>query len=207
VAIIDAVRVVYASYSDLSSSIRVVILMMVMTGIAYPLVLTGIGQGIFPFQSNGSIFTLNGKDAVGSILIAQEFTSPKFLNTRPAAQTASGVDPHITPVDAFAQAANVSKATGIPINTILTLIELNIERNRIENLIVFAPHYVNAEYRNEDTPMLRANNLLRTSNFIICVIPGHKRRSIGILSAEGRKVIFHSPSHYDFGCLEQVNKS
>jgi K+-transporting ATPase ATPase C chain len=114
-----------------------------MTGIAYPLILTGIGQGIFPFQSNGSMITMDGKDAVGSILIGQEFTSPKFLHTRPASQTASGVDPHITPETAIAQAANVSKATGIPINTILTLIELNIERNRIENLIVFAPHYVN----------------------------------------------------------------
>jgi len=158
---------------NLSSSIRVVILMMLMTGIAYPLILTGIGQGIFPFQSNGSMVTMNGKDAVGSILIGQEFSSPKFLHTRPAAQTASGVDPHITPEYAFAQAANVSKATGIPINTLLTLIELDIERNRIENLIVFAPHYVNvlevntelvrqypevyAEYRGETTPMLRAD--------------------------------------------------
>ena len=69
---------------NLSSSIRVVILMMLMTGIAYPLILTGIGQGIFPFQSNGSVITQNGKDAVGSILIGQEFTSPKFLHTRPA---------------------------------------------------------------------------------------------------------------------------
>jgi K+-transporting ATPase ATPase C chain len=159
---------------NLSSSIRVVILMMLMTGIAYPLILTGIGQGILPYQSNGSVITLNGKDAVGSILIGQEFTSPKFLHIRPAAQTASGLDPHITPQDAFAQAANLSKATGIPINTVLTLIQLNIERNRIENLIVFAPHYVNvlevntelvrqypevyAEYRNENTPSLRASN-------------------------------------------------
>jgi len=128
---------------NLSPSIRVVILMMLVAGIAYPLILTGIGQTILPFQSNGSVITMDGKNAVGSILIGQEFTSPKFLHIRPAAQTASGVDPHITPEDAFAQAANVSKATGIPINTILTLIELNIERNKIENLIVFAPHYVN----------------------------------------------------------------
>jgi K+-transporting ATPase ATPase C chain len=120
---------------NLSSSIRVVILMMLMTGIAYPLIMTGIGQGIFPFKSNGSMITMNGRDAVGSVLIGQEFTSPKFLHIRPAALTASGVDPHalhradphITPEDAFAQAANVTKATGIPINTLLTLIELNIE--------------------------------------------------------------------------------
>lgn len=128
---------------NLSPSIRVVILMMLVAGIAYPLILTGIGQTILPFQSNGSVITMDGKNGVGSVLIGQEFTSPKFLHIRPAAQTASGVDPHITPEDAFAQAENVSKATGIPVNTIRTLIELNIERNRIENLIVFAPHYVN----------------------------------------------------------------
>jgi K+-transporting ATPase ATPase C chain len=128
---------------NLSPSIRVVILMMIVAGIAYPLILTGIGQTILPFQSNGSVITMDGKDRVGSVLIGQEFTSPKFLHIRPAAQTASGVDPHITPEDAFAQAANVSKATGIPVNTIRTLVELNIERNRIENLIVFSPHYVN----------------------------------------------------------------
>lgn len=128
---------------NLGPSIRVVILMMLVAGIAYPLIMTGIGQTILPFQSNGSIITMDGKNGVGSVLIGQEFTSQKFLHIRPAAQTASGVDPHITPEDAFAQAANVSKATGIPFNTIRTLIELNIERNRIENLIVFAPHYVN----------------------------------------------------------------
>lgn len=128
----------------LTLALRLIILMLVLTGIAYPLVLTGIGQAIFPFQSNGNLITMDGKkEVIGSILIGQEFASPEFLHIRPAAETASGVDPHITPENAFAQAANVSKATGIPINTILTLVELNIERNKIENLIVFAPHYVN----------------------------------------------------------------
>jgi potassium-transporting ATPase KdpC subunit len=128
----------------LTLAIRLVILMLVLTGIAYPLVLTGIGQAIFPFQSNGSLITMDGKkEVIGSILIGQEFVSPKFLHIRPAAETASGVDPHITPENAFAQIANMSKATGIPVNTIRTLVELNIERNKIENLIVFAPNYVN----------------------------------------------------------------
>ena len=137
----DSIRNLFRK--NLGPSIRVVILMMLVAGIAYPLILTGIGQTILPFQSNGSVITMDGKNPIGSVLIGQEFTSPKFLHIRPAEQTASGVDPHITPEDAFAQAANVSKATGIPINTIRTLIELNIERNRIDNLIVFAPHYVN----------------------------------------------------------------
>jgi len=128
----------------LTLAIRVVILMLVLTGIAYPLVLTGIGQAIFPYQSTGSLITMDGKkEVVGSILIGQEFMSPKFLHIRPAAETASGVDPDITPENAFAQIVNISHATGIPVNAIRTLVELNIERNRIENLIVFAPQYVN----------------------------------------------------------------
>jgi K+-transporting ATPase ATPase C chain len=129
-------------------AIRVFILMLIITGIAYPLVLVAIGQGLLPFQSNGSLITI-GDDGggeereVGSILIAQEFKSPKFSHPRAAADSASGVDPHITPDNAFAQISNVSEATGIPTNALRTIIELNIERNRVENLLAFAPNYVN----------------------------------------------------------------
>jgi K+-transporting ATPase ATPase C chain len=129
-------------------AIRVFILMLIVTGIVYPLVLVAIGQGLLPFQSNGSLVTIidGGDDserAVGSILIAQEFKSPKFFHPRAAVDTASGVDPHITPDNAFAQISNVSQATGIPTNALRTIVELNIERNKVENLLAFAPNYVN----------------------------------------------------------------
>lgn len=45
----------------ISPSLRIVLLMLVVTGIAYPLVLVAIGQSILPFQSNGSILTFDGK--------------------------------------------------------------------------------------------------------------------------------------------------
>jgi potassium-transporting ATPase KdpC subunit len=125
-----------------SPAIRVVILMLIVTGIAYPLILVAIGQSIFPFQSNGSIITFNGK-AIGSKLIAQEFNSPKFFHSRPSTNSASSIDPHITPDNAFAQISNVSKASGIQQNTLRTLIELDIERNKNSNLLAFAPDYVN----------------------------------------------------------------
>jgi K+-transporting ATPase ATPase C chain len=126
----------------LKPAIRVIVLMLVVTGVAYPLALVAVGQSVLPFQSNGSILELNGKE-VGSRLIAQEFSSPKFFHPRPAAETASGVDPHITPDDAYSQAKGVSRATGIPENYLVTMIELNIERNRSANLVAFAPEYVN----------------------------------------------------------------
>jgi K+-transporting ATPase ATPase C chain len=126
----------------LKPAIRVVMLMLVVTGVAYPLALVAIGQSVLPFQANGSIVELNGKE-VGSRLIAQEFSSAKFFHPRPAGETASGVDPHITPDDAYSQAKGVSQATGIPENYLVTTIQLNIERNKSANLVAFAPEYVN----------------------------------------------------------------
>jgi K+-transporting ATPase ATPase C chain len=116
--------------------------MLVVTGITYPLVVAMIGQSVFPFQSNGSIVEFNGKK-IGSTLIAQNFESPKFFHVRPSGETASGVDPHITPDSAYSQLARVSETTGIPENHLRTLVDLNIERNKVGNLIVFAPNYVN----------------------------------------------------------------
>jgi K+-transporting ATPase ATPase C chain len=133
----------------LSPALRVVILMLVVTGIAYPLILVAIGESILPSQSNGSILTLNGKD-IGSDLIAQEFRSAKFFHSRPSSDSASGVDPHITPGNALSQIQNISKASGIPANTLRTLVELNIERNKISNLLAFAPDYVNVLELNID---------------------------------------------------------
>jgi K+-transporting ATPase ATPase C chain len=123
-------------------AVRVVLVMLAVTAVAYPLSLVVIGQSIFPYQSNGSIVNLDGKPA-GSMLIAQEFTSPKFFHARPASASASGVDPHITPEDSYSQIEGVSEATGIPQNHLRTLVDLDIERGRSENLNVFAPDYVN----------------------------------------------------------------
>ena len=130
-------------------AIRVVIVMLAVTAVAYPLSLLVIGQSILPFQSNGSIINVDGRPA-GSLLIAQEFTSPKFFHSRPASDSASGVDPHITPENAYSQVERVSEATGIPQNHLKTLIQLNIERGRSENLNAFAPDYVNVLVLNLD---------------------------------------------------------
>ncbi len=123
-------------------AIKVFVLMLVVTGIVYPLVLVAIGQSTLPYQSNGSLITINGQ-VIGSKLIAQDFKSPKFFHPRASSDSASNVDPDITPENAFLQVSNVSRATGINPNALQTLIELNIERNRVSNLIAFAPNYVN----------------------------------------------------------------
>jgi K+-transporting ATPase ATPase C chain len=88
------------------------------------------------------LFTFDGK-VIGSKLIAQEFKSIKLFHSRPAANSTSGVDPHIAPEEAYIQVARISKATGLAQSTLRTAIDLNVERNKVSNVLVFAPSYVN----------------------------------------------------------------
>ena len=127
---------------NLKTAIRVLVVMVIVLGIAYPLILAEVGQLTLPFQSGGSIVEFNG-EKIGSKLIAQEFESAKFFHPRPPSDSASTVDPHITPEEAYAQIKNVSEATDIHQNTLRTLLNLNIEQNKITNALFFAPQYVN----------------------------------------------------------------
>ncbi|MES2044413.1 MAG: potassium-transporting ATPase subunit KdpC [Pseudomonadota bacterium] len=56
----------------------------ILLGILYPLALTGIGQGLFPSQANGSLVTDNGK-VIGSSLVGQQFASDRYFHSRPSA--------------------------------------------------------------------------------------------------------------------------
>jgi K+-transporting ATPase ATPase C chain len=70
----------------LRPAIVLFVILSVLTGIVYPLAVTGLAQALFPHQANGSLILVGGKP-VGSRLIAQSFTDPKYFWSRPSATT------------------------------------------------------------------------------------------------------------------------
>lgn len=80
--------------SYLVPSILYTIVSVIVLGIIYPLVITGIGMLIFPHQANGSLVTVNGK-VIGSENIGQLWTKPQYFQGRPSA-AGKGYDPTST---------------------------------------------------------------------------------------------------------------
>jgi K+-transporting ATPase ATPase C chain len=117
-------------------------------GLFYPFLITGIGQAFFPNQANGDLVQLNGQ-SVGSNLIAQSFTLPIFLHTRneTADPSASGVDPDILVQDAYSQIPGISNATGLSVDSLTAIVNQNQEGT----FWVFGTSYIN---------VLRVNLLL-----------------------------------------------
>jgi K+-transporting ATPase ATPase C chain len=72
--------------TELLRAVRLTLVVAVVTGLIYPLAITGISQVVFHDQANGSLITKNGQ-LVGSKLIGQNFTDPKYFFGRPSATT------------------------------------------------------------------------------------------------------------------------
>src|SRR5262249_8485731 len=69
---------------QLPTALGMLLVFTVITGLVYPLVLTGIAQGFFHDKANGSLVTKNGQ-VVGSTLIGQNFTTRQYFHPRPSA--------------------------------------------------------------------------------------------------------------------------
>ena len=70
--------------SELRPALSIFLLLTLLTGVVYPLVVTGVGQAVFSHQANGSVVK-SGERAVGSELLGQAFSSPGYFWSRPSA--------------------------------------------------------------------------------------------------------------------------
>jgi len=113
--------------SEYGATLRLAFVSLVLCGLIFPLLVTGVAQVLMPYQANGDLVRFHGRN-VGSSLIAQDFESPMFFHSRNATLSASGVDPDITLQDAYAQIPRIQNATGISSDALKQLVDQNIER-------------------------------------------------------------------------------
>src|SRR2546425_4578707 len=106
---------------ELQIAIRFTLVTTVIFGLAYPLVITGLSQWLFPHQANGSLIIHDGR-IIGSQLIGQTFSSNRYFHARPSS-AGDGYD-----------AANSSGSNLAPTNrTLVERVQAEVARLRAEN--------------------------------------------------------------------------
>lgn len=98
---------------DIRPAVVLLLLITAITGLAYPLAITGLGQVLFPHQANGSLVMRDGHP-VGSQLIGQVFADPRHFHARPSATTAPDPKDASQTVPAPYNAANSSGSNLAP---------------------------------------------------------------------------------------------
>jgi K+-transporting ATPase ATPase C chain len=103
---------------EIRPAIVLIVALTLITGLVYPLAMTGIAEVIFPRQAQGSLIERDGK-VVGSALIGQLFTSDKYFHGRPSATNTPDPKDSTKTIDAPYNAANSSGSNLGPTNQAL----------------------------------------------------------------------------------------
>jgi K+-transporting ATPase ATPase C chain len=118
---------------EIRPAILILVLLTLITGLAYPLAMTGIAGLIFPKQAEGSLIERDGK-VVGSVLIGQEFKDAEYFHGRPSATTAPDPADSTKTVPAPYNAANSGGSNLGPTSKALNdRMKKEVERLKAEN--------------------------------------------------------------------------
>jgi K+-transporting ATPase ATPase C chain len=118
---------------EIRPAIILLLALTLITGLAYPLAMTGIAGAIFPGQAQGSIVERDGK-VVGSALIGQEFTGEQYFHGRPSATTAPDPKDTTKTVPAPYNAANSSGSNlGPTSKALVDRVKEDVDKLKAEN--------------------------------------------------------------------------
>jgi len=118
---------------EIRPAIVVLVLLTAITGLAYPLAMTGIAQAIFPYQSQGSLIEKDGK-VVGSALIGQVFADDKYFHGRPSATNTPDPKDATKTIDAPYNAANSGGSNlGPTSKTLIERVKSDVDKLKAEN--------------------------------------------------------------------------
>jgi K+-transporting ATPase ATPase C chain len=124
---------------EIRPAIVFIVALTLITGLAYPLAMTGIAGALFPRQAQGSIIELDGK-VIGSALIGQAFTSERYFQGRPSATSAPDPKDPSKTIDAPYNAANSSGSNlGPTSKALIERITADVEKRKSENSAARVP--------------------------------------------------------------------
>jgi len=118
---------------EIRPALVILVALTLITGLAYPLAMTGIAQAIFPKQAQGSLIERDGT-VVGSALIGQPFDSDKYFHGRPSATTAPDPNDSTKTVPAPYNAANSGGSNLGPSNkALIDRVQGDVDKLKQEN--------------------------------------------------------------------------
>ena len=118
---------------EIRPALAMTVLFTILTGLAYPLAMTGLAQALFPQQAAGSLVVRDGK-VVGSTLIGQNFAGPRYFHGRPSATTDTDPADATKSVAAPYNAGNSSGSNAGPTSKALVeRIRADVEKLKAEN--------------------------------------------------------------------------
>ncbi|HEX2431918.1 MAG TPA: K(+)-transporting ATPase subunit C [Aestuariivirgaceae bacterium] len=119
--------------NEIRPAIMMLFVLTLITGLAYPLAMTGIAETLFPKNAGGSLIERDGK-VVGSALIGQEFKSDRYFHGRPSATLGPDpADPSKSVVQPYNAANSMGSNLGPTNRALATRVEEDVNRLKQEN--------------------------------------------------------------------------